>query len=224
MINIQPSMFQLYHQNKDKNKDPTFIPFSVIQQQARIAIKDLARTVFERFGCGAYFNEDCIKNLDEMYNPANFNIELLNFNPRNSIFSFLETVNTSEFLNIANQCKFYTDETAQISRIEINYQFLVRKNFEFTKSKVAVVYDGNFEIEHINYQRINNQREVTVNIDKNKDMLCSVDNETLFLELFLNDKNSELKELFPSFFEHGPHVFNVNELEANSTLARMLLV
>lgn len=222
MLNSLPSIFQQYNQNKDQVVD--FTPFLEKKSHARTVIRDLSCTVFEKFGCGAFFNDDCIKNLDEIYEPANFNIELLNFKPTRSIFSFLSSVNPADFLRINNECKFYTNSDSAISCIEINYQFLVRKNSEFIKSKVSVVYGSDFEIDKINYQRINEQREVTVNINKNKDMLCSVDDETLFLELFLNDNNSELKELFPSFFQYGVHVFEDAEIESNSTLARMLLI
>lgn len=226
MLNPQPSMFQQYQQNKDNVV--VFIPFAEQKKEAKrkaaAVIRNNSQTIFERFGCGSSFNNDCIKNFGEMYDPANFKIELLNFQPTKSIFAFLLSIHASDFLRIRNECKFYTDEAALISKVEVSYSFLVRRNFEFIMSKVFFVFDSNFDIEKIHYQRINGDKETLVDVSKTKNMLCSVDEEIMFIELFLNSSNCDVQDLFQSFYVEGAYTFDMNEIESNMTIARMLIV
>lgn len=222
MLSIQPSMYQQYHQHKDNVVD--FVPFSEQKKHAATVIRNIAQTIFERFGCGSLFNDDCIKNFSDMYNPANFKITLLNFQPTKSIFAFLSSIRRGHFLSVSNECTFSTDEFGMLFDIKFSYSFVERINSGFIRNKVFIVFDSNFELVEIRYEKINERPELLLSVSKTKDMLCSVDHETLFLELFFNYDNSELKEIFPAFFEYGTHVFSVNEIEANSTLARMLLV
>lgn len=222
MLNTQPSMYQQYHQYKYKVDDS--IPFSEQKKQATAVVRNIAQTIFERFGCGSIFNDDCIQNFGEMYNPANFRITLLNFQPTKSIFAFLLSVPLGHFLSVRQECTFSTDESGLLYNVKVSYIFVESRNSQFIASKVSVVYNGNFELAKVHYERKNQQKDLLVSVDKTKDMLCSVENETLFLELFMNDNNHDLRELFPAFFQDGVHVFGKNEIEINSSLARMLLI
>jgi hypothetical protein len=222
MLNAQPSMFQQYHQNKDNVVD--FTPFAEQKKQARVAIRNISQTIFERFGCGAFFNDDCIKNFGEMYDPANFKIELLNFQPTKSIFAFLLSIHAGDFLRIRNECNFSTDAMGLLLNVEVSYSFVERRNSELMASKVFIVFDSNFDVEKIHYQRINGQKETLVDVNKHQSMLCSVDEEMMFVELFLNASNCDVQDLFPSFYEEGAYTFDMNEIESNMTIARMLIV
>lgn len=55
-------------------------------------------------------------------------------------------------------------------------------------------------------------------------MMCSIDEETMFIELFLNAHNCDVQDLFPSFYEVGAHTFGDNEIESKIVLARMLMI
>lgn len=222
MNNIQPSMFQQHQKNKDNVID--FVPFLEQKNHATTVIRNIAQTIFEQFGCGSLFNDDCIKNFGVISNPANFKITLLNFQPTKSIFAFLSSIRRGHFLSVSNECTFSTDGFGRLFDIKVSYILVERINSGFIGNKIFISFDSHFDISEIRYQRINERRELLDSISKTKDMLCSLDHETLFLELFMNDNNLDLKELFPAFFEYGPHVFNADEIEANSTLARMLLI
>jgi hypothetical protein len=230
MLNSQPSVVQKDQQYK--GNVAVFSPFSEqkiqaqkeAKKQATAVITNIAQTIFERFGCGSSFNDDCIKNFGEMYDPANFKIGLLNFQPTKSIFAFLLSIHASDFLRISNECKFYTDEAALMSKFEVSYSFLVCRNSEFIMSKIFVVFDSNFDIQKIHYRRINGDKETLVDVSKTKDMLCSVDEEMMFIELFLNSSNCDVQDLFQSFYVEGAYTFDMNEIESNMTIARMLVV
>lgn len=222
MLISQPSMYQQYHQYK--HQVDVAIPYSEQKKRAAAVIRNIAQTIFEQFGCGSLFNDDCIKNFGDMNNPANFKVTLLNFQPTKSIFAFLSSIPRGHFLSVSNECTFSTDEYGCLLDIKFSYSFVERVKSGFIGNKVFISFDSNFDISEIRYHRINERQELLTSVSKTKDMLCSVDRETLFLELFFNHDKSEIKEIFPAFFEYGPHVFNINELEANSTLARMLLV
>jgi hypothetical protein len=55
-------------------------------------------------------------------------------------------------------------------------------------------------------------------------MLCSIDEETMFIELFLNYRNCDVQSLFPSFYSDGAYTFDDNEIESKIVLARMLMI
>lgn len=222
MLSIQSSMYQQYHQYK--NKIDVSIPYSEQKKRAAVVIRNIAQTIFEEFGCGSLFNDDCIKNFGDMNNPANFKVTLLNFQPTKSIFAFLSSIRRGHFLNVSNECTFSTNEFGILFDIKFSYSFVERSHSGFIMNKVFICFDSNFDLAGISYKRINERPELLISVSKTKDMLCPIENEILFLELFFNYDNNELKELFPAFFEHGPHVFKVNEIDANSTLARMLLI
>jgi hypothetical protein len=221
MTNTQPSMFQQYKDNKDIVVD--FSPLTEKKKHARSVIRNISSTIFEKLGCESVFNDGCISKLDEIYQPANICVELLNFNPARSIFSFRQLVRNGDFMRVANTCKFYTDESAIFSRIETTYNFLVQRNSEYINNRVSVVLDKNFDIEKINYHRMNQKMKLLIDVTKYKDMFCSVDEESMFISLFLNDR-SDLQELFPSFYVEGAYTFDKNEIESNMTIARMLLI
>ena len=107
MLNTPPSMFQQYNQNKDNVVD--FVPLEQKKQHAREVVKNIAETIFERFGCGSTFNDDCIKNFGEMYDPALFKIGLTNFQPNKSIFAFMSSIHAGDFFFFFYECTFYTD-------------------------------------------------------------------------------------------------------------------
>lgn len=221
MLNTQPSMFQQYNDNKNIAVD--FSPLTEKKKHARSVIRNISSTIFEKLGCESVFYDDCIRKLDEIYQPAKLSVELLNFNPTRSIFSFRQLVRDGDFMRVANTCKFYTDESARLSRIEISYNFLGQCNFELINNRVSVVFDNNFDIEKINYHRMNQKMKRLNDVTKYNDMLCSVDEESMFISLFLNNR-SDLKELFPSFYVDGAYTFDANEIESNMTIARMLLI
>jgi hypothetical protein len=55
-------------------------------------------------------------------------------------------------------------------------------------------------------------------------MLCSIDEETMFIELFLNYRNCDVQSLFPSFYSDGAYTFDLAEIKSNLTIARMLII
>lgn len=222
MLSAQNSVYQTFQQNKDIKVD--FTTFEERKKQARSVIRGIAQTIFEKFGCSSDFNDDCIRNFGEIYNPALFKIGLLNFQPNKSIFAFMSSVHRGDFLKISNICEFYTDESALLSRLKVSYSFVSRRNSEFIGSYLNFSFDRNLDIEKIAYKRINGMKEELININKTKDMLCSLDEETMFIELFLNEHNCDIHDIFPSFYESGVHTFADNEFESNTTLARMLLI
>lgn len=222
MLNTPPSMFQQYNQNKDNVVD--FVPLEQKKQHAREVVKNIAETIFERFGCGSTFNDDCIKNFGEMYDPALFKIGLTNFQPNKSIFAFMSSIHAGDFLKISNECTFYTDEQAQLSKFKVSYSFVSRRNSEFIGSYLHFFFDRNLNIDKISYNRVNEKKESLVNVDKTKDMMCSIDEETMFIELFLNAHNCDVQDIFPSFYEVGAHTFGDNEIESKIVLARMLMI
>lgn len=226
MLISQPSMFQQYQQNEDNVV--VFIPFAEQKKESKrkatAVIRNISQTIFERFGCGSSFNDDCIKNFGEMYDPANFKIELLNFHPTKSIFAFLLSIHAGDFLKIRNECKFYTDEAASLSKFTVSYSFVSRRNSEFIGRYLDFYFDRNFDIEKISYKCIDGMKGELINVEKTKDMLCSVDEETMFIELFLNDHNRDVHDLFPSFYQEGAHTFVDNEIESNIAIARMLMI
>jgi hypothetical protein len=230
MLNDQPSV--VHQDQQHKANVVVFSPFSEQKIQAQkeakkhatAVITNIAQTIFERFGCGSSFNDDCIKNFGEMYDPANFKIGLLNFQPTKSIFAFLLSIHTGDFLQIKNECNFYTDEDGRMSKIKVSYNFVSRHNLEFIGNHVHVVFDNNFDIEKISYNRFNQQKDILVHVTKSRGMLCSVDEEMMFIELCLNYRNFDVQELFPSFYQEGAYTFDMNEIESNMTIARMLIV
>ena len=229
-MNDQSSVHEQHHKNKDNIV--IFTPFSEqkiqaqkeAKKQATAVITNIAQTIFERFGCGSSFNDDCIKNFGEMYDPANFKIELLNFQPTKSIFAFMYSIHPDDFLRIGNECIFYTDESALLYKLKVSYRFISLRNSDFIGSYLNVVFNGNFDIESISYSRLNGLKESLVNVSKSKNMLCPVEQETMFIELFLNDHNFDVQNLFPEFYQKGANTFDINELEAKITLARMLII
>lgn len=222
MLNTSPSMFQQYNQNKDNVVE--FVPLEQKKQHAREIVRNIAQTIFERFGCGSSFNDDCIKNFGEMYDPANFKIGLLNFQPTKSIFSFLLSIHTGDFLRIGNSCTFSTDDSGLLLNIEVAYSFVERYKSDLIASKLFIVFDSNFVVKKINYGRFNQAKELLIDVNKTQDMLCTVDEETMFIELFLNARNRDVQDLFPSFYVEGAYTFDMNEIESNMTIARMLIV
>lgn len=230
MLNNQPSMVQQGHQHTDNVV--VFSPFSEqkiqaqkeAKKQATAVITNIAQSIFERFGCGSYFNDDCIKNFGEMYDPANFKIELLNFQPTKSIFAFMSSLHEGDFLKIGNECAFYTDEEAVLSKLKVSYSFVTRHNSDFIGNRVHVVFDKHFDIEKISYKRFNQHKEILVNVNKTRGMLCSLDEETMFIELFLNYRNCDVQSLFPSFYSDGAYTFDDNEIASKIVLARMLMI
>lgn len=129
MNNIQPSMFQQYQKNKDNIID--FVPFLEQKNHATTVIRNIAQTIFEQFGCGSLFNDDCIKNFGVMSNPANFKITLLNFQPTKSIFAFLSSIRRGHFLSVSNECTFSTDGFGRLFDIKVSYSFVERINSGF---------------------------------------------------------------------------------------------
>lgn len=222
MLNSQPSMFQQYNQNKDNVVN--FVPLAQKKEHAREVVRNIAQTIFKRFGCGSLFNDDCIKNFGEMYDPALFKIGLLNFQPNKSIFSFMSSIHAGDFLKISNDCHFFTNEEALLSGFKVSYSFVSRRNSDFIGHRVCVIFDSHFDIEKISYKRLNQQQDILVDVTKTRDMLCSVDEETMFIELFLNDHNRDVHDLFPSFYQEGAHTFVDNEIESNIAIARMLMI
>lgn len=221
MLNMQMSTFQQYQQNKNNVID--FVPFSKKKEEAQEVIRNIAKTIFQQFGCHTGFNDSCIKDLHELYEPANFSVILLNFNPTGHIFSFLKSMPTADILTSAITCKFATDDLAQLSRTEILFSFVTRRNSVLTKSTLNFVYNHQFELEKISYETTNQKLKVLSSVSKTKDMLCSIDDESLFLELFLTAHCSNVAELFPEFYLEGVHDFTDYDIESNKTLLRMML-
>jgi hypothetical protein len=222
MLNTPPSMFQQYNQNKDNVVN--FVPLAQKKEHAREVVRNIAQTIFKRFGCGSVFNDDCIKNFGEMYDPDLFKIGLLNFQPNKSIFSFMSSIHAGDFLKISNDCHFFTNEEALLSGFKVSYSFVSRRNSEFIGSYLHFFFDCNLNIDKISYNRVNEKKESLVNVEKTKDMLCSIDEETMFIELFLNAHNCDVRDLFPAFYQEGAYTFDMNEIKSNIAVARMLII
>jgi len=221
MLSAQNSVYQTYRYNRDNKID--FKPFDERKEHARSVVRGIAQTIFEKFGCASDFNDDCIKDLASMYEPSNFTIHLLNLKPKHPIFSFLSNIPTGNFLRIDNECTFTTDEFANLSKIKITYILLVRHHLKFVKNTISITFNNNFDVENINYHRINDLRETTLNINKNRTMLCPIEEESMFIELLLNDYNLDVREILPEFYQDGVYTFNIDDIQSNMNIERMLI-
>lgn len=221
MLSVQNSVYQTYKYNRDNKID--FKPFGERKEHARTVIRGIAQTIFEKFGCASAFNDDCIKDLASMYEPSNFTVHLFNLKPTHSIFSFLLNISTDNFFRIDSDCTFTTDAFANLSKIEIKYFLVFRRHSKLVRDTISITFDNNFEVENINYHRINENRETTLHITKNRTMLCPIEEESMFIELILNDYNLDVREILPEFYQDGVYTFNIDDIQSNMNIERMLI-
>ncbi len=222
MFSHVPSMFQEFQKNDGIKVD--FTSFSTIQKEAQSKIRDIGKDIFEKFGCEKKFDDDCIEKFKEIYDAKNFTFNLVNFQPVGLVFSFLKDLNLTNFNNFKQDSSFKTNSEGSFSGLDICYHFAVFHNSKLFKNKIYLSYNENYELASLNYQRITLDQEMLVNVKKTRDMLCPLEDESNFIELFLHDHYEELKDIFPEWYAHNAVIFENSYFKERMEVFRMLFI
>lgn len=196
---MQTSIFQIY---KDAEKSPVdFSEITLKKIENQKIVKNIAIQIFEKFNCSNFSENESIEKFNEIFELKNSKFKLLNFNPKSPIFSFL---NFLKFNNISSEVIFTLNEFSKLEKLEISYSIMQLEDLSKPfKYKVFLNFDRDLNINNIIYERfIKEKVDISkTSILKTSDMLCSEEEESFLIELFLfGEKNDFFNMLQECYF------------------------
>lgn len=150
-----------------------------------------------------------------------------------SVMTLQKTRNPFSFVFGGNrsvhECKFeiYFDSKQNIDHIDFSLMYFVNGS-KFDKGTIRLIYDSEFKFigrdleEYVVSFRIADFK--STKLKKNKDMVCSEEEELFLMGLYFNKNNEMLTETLPEINIESAYDFNSDEFKDRLCLVKMLLM
>ncbi len=215
MLYDPPPMFQIYKNNKD-NYDKEFCSISSKQPEKvenfKIAFNDsdleklevkntivnFSKAIYEKFNIASDFNENKIQNLNKIYSLKDQEIVLKQF-PLDKIFIYMKDCGYFK----SSQKASITIKNGKFESFSIMYcrVFGDPLNGNVNIRRIYIDYDKFLNISNIKYQALNDFW-----FTKNCNLIGTIEDESLLMELFLLGLNKDVVDLLPEAYQFGAHV------------------
>lgn len=150
-----------------------------------------------------------------------------------SVMTLIKTKNPFSFIFGGNRnihdCKFeiHFDSKQNISHIVFALMYFVNYS-KFDRGVIRLIYDAKFKFigreleEHVYNQTT--RKNISTSLKKNKDMVCSEEEELFLMGLYFNKNNEMLTETVPEINIESAYNFNSDEFKDRLCLVNMFLM
>jgi hypothetical protein len=226
----QTSMLQTYLLNKQKDNDKTKVEdFRSRQEKSHAIAKESVLKIYSYFGVEDKYNESFMEQFPPLYNYETYSIQLNDFPFDFFIEKYFPVLKKLDYLKFKEKRDLCLEiDNLSLKNIKFSFSFGKRfGNTEFVVSSRVInfILNEKFELIEIFINDIEstvwNKKNKQL-IKKQKEIISSIEEESLLIELYINDFGHSFEDIFPEFYIPGTYILNETEIKQKMSFLQML--
>lgn len=180
--------------------------------------------VFNHFGGDPIIIEQIVRDIVETNSGSNFSVSVQTLDPtmidpKSSTVTIRNAIKSP--VNISQLRSGKTDSSICISFVQKSLSSITVKHlFKSNYYKIHINYDSSFNMMSYASGDFRNGD----NYYKDKNHLCSLDDELLFTKIFMNKTNKDIQGLLPEYFIESAYDFTSDDFKYRVSMAEMFFI
>ncbi len=226
----QTSMLQTYLSNKQKDNDKTKVEdFRSRQEKSHAIAKESVLKIYSYFGVEDKYNESFMEQFPPLYNYETYSITLNDFPFDVFIENYFPILKKLDYLKFKEKRELFLS-IDNLSFKDLTFSFSFGKifkntNLALTSRSIDFVFNDKFELMKILINENSNLLRDPITeklIEKKKELINSFEEESLLIELYINDFGHSFEDLFPEFYIPSAYILNESEIKQKMSFLKML--